>query len=79
MKPIKQTETTIFVFVSSPVIQKHKFKPPKKPKIDKYLLKAIALIIITLVSWLNPGATVAIALVKLLFLVLEWLNQKDNF
>ena len=74
MKPIKQPETKIIVFVPS-VIQS---QPPKKLKINQYLLKAIALIIITLVTGLNPEATLAIALIKLLFLILDWLIPKNN-
>lgn len=52
-------------------------KPVKQTetKINPAILKAIALILITLISWLNPEATIAIALIKLLFIFLEWLNQ----
>ncbi|MDJ0693430.1 hypothetical protein [Mastigocoleus sp. MO_188.B34] len=53
-------------------------KSPKKPKINPYLLKAIAFIFTTLIAWLLPEAPVAIALIKLLFFILEYLNQKRN-
>ena len=72
MKPTKQPENKIIVFVI-PTTQP---KPPKKTKINPHLLKAISLITITLISWLQPEATIAIALVKLLFIVLDWFNQK---
>ena len=71
MKADKQPETKIIIVVP-PTVQP---QPPKKPKVNKSLLKAIALITITIVSWLNPKVTIAIALVKLLFIWLEGLNQ----
>ncbi len=71
MKPVKQSETKIIIVVSS-VKQS---PPPKKPNINPAILKAISIIVITLISWLNPEATIAIALIKLLFILLEWLNQ----
>ena len=73
MKPAKQPKTKIIIIVPSTTQP----QPPKKPKIDRHLLKAIRLIIITLIIWLNPEATIAIALVKLLFICVEWLNQKN--
>lgn len=69
-----KSETKIIVFVPSVI----KPQPPKKPRINKHLLEAMKLIIITLIIWLQPEATIAIALVKLLFIILDWLNQKDN-
>ena len=74
MKPVKQPETKIIVVVPSLT----QSQPPKKTKINPHLLKATSLIMITLISWLNPEATIAIALVKLLFIILGWLTQKDN-
>lgn len=71
MKPIKQPETKITLVVPSV----EQSQPPKKPKIDSTILKAIALIINTLIILLNPEATIAIALIKLLFILLEWLNN----
>lgn len=70
MKPTKQSETKIIIIV--PLEQS---PPPKKPKIDPALIKAMSIAILTLISWLNPEATIAIALIKLLFILLEWLNQ----
>jgi hypothetical protein len=76
MKLIKQpeTESTIIIVVSS--IEKPELS--KKPKINPSFLKAISLIVITLISWLNPEATIAIAVIKLLFILLEWLNQNQS-
>ncbi len=71
MKPVKQPETKIIIVV--PCVTKP--QPPKKPKINPSLLKAIAITTITLISWLNPEATIAIALIRLLFILLQWLNQ----
>ena len=70
MKPAKQSETKIIIIV--PLEQS---PPPKKPKIDPALIKAMSIAILTLISWLNPEATIAIALIELLFILLEWLNQ----
>ena len=75
MKPIKKTETKIFIIILYLIIQQ---QPPKKAKFNQHLLKAISFTIITLISWLNPEAVIAIYLVKLLFIILDWLNQKDK-
>ena len=72
MKSSKQSETKIIIVV--PAVEQS--PPPKKPKIDPAVLKAISIAILTLISWLNPEATIAIALIELLFILLEWLNQK---
>ncbi len=53
-------------------------QPPKNPKINPHLLKAISLMIITVISWLQPEAAILIFLVKLIFIFLDWLNQKGN-
>ncbi|WP_027846849.1 hypothetical protein [Mastigocoleus testarum] len=53
-------------------------KPSKKSKINSYLLKAITVILTTLIAWLLPEAPLAIALIKLLLFILEYLNQKRN-
>ncbi len=74
MKPVKQPETKIIVFVSSTTQP----QPPKKPKINPHLLKAISFILITVISWLQPEAAIAIFLIKLFFIVVGWLNQKDD-
>jgi hypothetical protein len=74
MKSIKQPETKFIIVVSS--IEKPEL--PKKPKINPSFLKAISIIVITLISWLNPEATIAIAVIKLLFILLEWLNQNHS-
>ena len=71
MKPVKQKESKIVVIVQQSQL-------PKKPTINKFLLKAIALFAITLISWLNPEATIAIAMIKFFFIFLEWLNRKEN-
>ena len=72
MKPVKHSKTKIIIVV--PSIEQS--PPPKKPKINPAILKAISIIVITLISWLNPEATIAIALIKLLFILVEWLNHK---
>ncbi len=74
MKPAKQNETQIIIVV--PVIDRT--PTPKKPKVNPAILKAINFIVITLISWLNPEATIAIFLIKLLFMLLEWLNQNQT-
>ncbi len=74
MKPTKQPENQIIVFVTSTTQP----QPPKKPKINPHLLKAISLMMITLISWLQPEAAIAIFLIKLFFIVIGWLNQKDK-
>ncbi|MEO1670466.1 MAG: hypothetical protein AAFR77_06705 [Cyanobacteria bacterium J06631_2] len=71
MKPAKQSETKIVIVV--PAVEQP--APPKKPRVDPVILQAICLVLITLVSWLNPEATIAIFLIHLLFLLLAWLNQ----
>ena len=70
MKSAKQDETKIIIIV--PV--KDPTPTPKKSKIDPKILKAINFIVITIISWLNPEATIAIFSIKLLFILLEWLN-----
>lgn len=71
MKPVKQPKTKIRIVIFS--IDKSQVS--KKPKINPSIFKAISIIVITLISWLNPEATIAIVIVRLLFLVLEWLNE----
>jgi len=71
MKPVKQNETKIIIVVF-PVEQP---APPKKSKVDPAILKAVSLVLVTLVSWLNPEATIAIFLIRLIFLLLAWFNQ----
>ncbi|MEM7759095.1 MAG: hypothetical protein AAF298_13355 [Cyanobacteria bacterium P01_A01_bin.40] len=71
MKPVKQNETQIIIVV--PVSDRT--PEVKKPKINPAILKAISFIVITIISWLTPEATIAIFLIKLLFMLLEWLNQ----
>ncbi|MEO0927077.1 MAG: hypothetical protein AAFY63_14510 [Cyanobacteria bacterium J06643_13] len=71
MKPVKPNETKIIIIV--PAVEQP--APPKKPKVDPAILKAISLVLITLVSWLNPEAAIAIFLIRLLFLLLAWFNQ----
>ncbi len=53
-------------------------KQTKQPKINPYLIKFFELIITTIIIWLLPESTIAIALIKLLFFCLEWLTQKGN-
>jgi len=65
MKPVKQKETQII----------DRTAKSKKPKLNPTILKVISLIVVTLIIWLNPEATIVIFLVKLLFILLEWLNQ----
>ena len=67
MKPIKQSETRMIIVALS--IEES--KPSKKPKINPGILKAIALIIITIISLLNPEAKIVIALIRLLFILVE--------
>ena len=74
MKPVKQPETKIIIVVSS----LEKSRSPKKSKINPSILKAISIMVITLISWLNPEATIVIALIRLLFVLLEWLNQSKS-
>ncbi|MEL7076517.1 MAG: hypothetical protein AAGK10_18760 [Cyanobacteria bacterium J06555_3] len=71
MKPVKPNENKIIIVV--PAVEQ--LAPPKKPKVDPAILKAISLMLITLVSWLNPEATIAIFLIRLIFLLLAWFNQ----
>ena len=71
MKPVKQNKTKIIVVV--PVSDRT--PKPKKPKIHPVILKAVSFIVITIISWLAPEATLAVFLIKLLFMLLEWLNQ----
>ena len=71
MKPTKLSENKIIIVV--PSVEQP--QPPKKPKLNPSFLKAISLIIITLISWLNPEATIVVALIRLLLILLEWLNQ----
>ncbi|MEM6611639.1 MAG: hypothetical protein AAF652_05180 [Cyanobacteria bacterium P01_C01_bin.72] len=72
MKSAKPNETKIIIVVSA-VEQP---APSNQPKVNPAILKAISLVLITTVSWLNPEATIAISLIRLLFLLLAWLNQK---
>lgn len=65
-----KSKTKIVVIISSATPS----QIPKKPKINQFLLKIISLIIITLISGLNPEAIIGIFLIKLLFIVLQWLN-----
>lgn len=74
MKPAKQPETKIIVFVTSTIQP----QPPKQPKINPHLLKAANLILITLIAWLTPETTISILLIKLFFLFLDWFNQQNN-
>ena len=72
MKQVKQSETNIIVVVPA----EEKSQAVKQQKINPSLLKAFSITIITLISWLNPEATIAILLVRLLLILLEWLNHK---
>ncbi|MGB3694171.1 MAG: hypothetical protein WA865_05670 [Spirulinaceae cyanobacterium] len=71
MKPTKQPETKIIIVI--PAVKQP--QPAKKPKIHPSILKAIAITTITLISWLNPEAAIAIALIRLFFILFQWLNQ----
>ena len=71
MKPVKQNRTKIIIVV--PVSDRT--SEPKKPKIHPVILKVISLMVITIISWLTPEAPIAIFLIKLLFILFEWLNQ----
>ena len=77
---IRETSQTKLKMLTKPktVKSSRSPKPPKKPKINPYLLKANAVILTTLIAWLLPEAPLAIALIKLLFFILEDLNQKRN-
>lgn len=75
MKPVKQSETKIIIVV--PIIDRT--PEIKKSKIHPAILKATNFIVITIISWLNPEATIAIFLIKLLFILLEWVNQKKRY
>ena len=73
MKSTKQNETTIII-----VVPVHDRTPQaKKPKIHPVILKTIRFIVITIISWLAPEAAIALFLIKLLFLLLEWGNQNQ--
>lgn len=74
MKPVKHGETKIIIIV--PVSDRS--LAAKKPKLNPVILKATRLIVITAISWLNPEATIAIALIKLLFILLEYLDQNKT-
>ncbi|ELS00328.1 hypothetical protein Xen7305DRAFT_00000280 [Xenococcus sp. PCC 7305] len=73
MQPIKQSQTKITIVVPSV----EKAQPSKKPKINPWIFKVISVTVVTLMSWLTPEAAIAIFLIKLLFIFLEWLNKKD--
>lgn len=60
------------------VVSEEKPQPPKKPQIDPSLLKAFSITVITLVSWLNPEAIFLILTVRLLLILLEWLNNQHK-
>ena len=71
MRQVKQSETKIKEVISS----EDKSEPEKQTKINPSLLKAFSITVITLISWLNPEATLLILIVRLLLISLEWLNQ----
>lgn len=72
MQPAKPSETKIII-----VVPAHEPRPePKKPKANPVIIKATRLISITLINVLFPEATIGIVAIKLLFILLEWLNQK---
>ena len=73
MKPVKHDETKIII-----IVPKRDRSPAKKPKLNPAILKATCLILITAISWLNPEATIAIASIKLLFILLEYLDQNKT-
>ena len=74
MKPVKQSATKIIVIVPFP---EHP-QPPKQPRVNPFVLKAVSIIIITLISWLAPEASIAIFLFRLLFILLGWLNHQQK-
>ena len=71
MTPIKPETKIIIVF---PELEKP--QPPKKPKINPWILKFLSVTIITVMSWLTPEAAITLFLIRLLLIVLQWLNQK---
>ncbi len=74
MQPIKQSETKIIIVVSAV----EESQPRKKTQINPWILKIASVIIITVISWLTPEAAIAIFLIRLLFILLEWLNKKEE-
>ena len=59
-------DKAIIIITYSQIIQTPKLEKNNSER-NKKLRQISALIIITLISWLNPEATLAIALIKLLF------------
>ncbi len=46
-------------------------KSTKKSRINPHLFKIIRLVVITLISWLNPEMPLVIFLIRLLFIILD--------
>ncbi|MEL6438342.1 MAG: hypothetical protein AAFQ80_03650 [Cyanobacteria bacterium J06621_8] len=55
-----------------------KSQKSRKSIINPQVLKSISVIIITLSNWLYPETAIAILLIRLLFILLEWLNQNKK-
>ncbi|MEL6438101.1 MAG: hypothetical protein AAFQ80_02425 [Cyanobacteria bacterium J06621_8] len=72
MKPVQQNENKVIVVILD------RTSPNQKPPLNPAIFKTIRLIMITLISWLNPEAAIAIFLIKLLFILLEWRNQNNR-
>ena len=72
MKPTKQSESKIIIVV--PAVEKS--QPAKKSKINPWILKVFSVIIITVIGWLAPEAAITIFLIRLLLILIQYLNQK---
>jgi len=71
MKQVKQNETTIVIVVN-------RTPEEKKPKLNPAILKVASFIVISTINWLYPEVPIAVFLIKLLFMLLESLNQNKN-
>lgn len=68
-------DKAIIIITYSQIIQTSKLEKNNSER-NKKLRQISSLIIITLVGWLNPEATLAIALIKLLFSLWDLLTEK---
>ena len=73
-QPNKQA---IILITYSQIIQTSQ-KEENNSEQKKKLRQILSLILITLVSWLNPEATLAIALIRLLFLLWDLSDLSHN-
>ncbi|MGK7895745.1 MAG: hypothetical protein AB4372_19555 [Xenococcus sp. (in: cyanobacteria)] len=62
------------IIIVVPAVEKP--QPPKKPKINSWVLKVLSVIIITVIGWLAPEAAITIFLIRLLLILIQYFNQK---